>query len=295
MELPLEAVPNFSEGRDAATLDAIGAAFGGAPAARRPRGRGPQPLGLHAVGEDAALVEALVARRPSRGSGSTCAATRACTRAWGRPTSCRSCRSGPRTMERARRRRRCGGRADRRGAGCAGLPVRRVGAGRGPAFFRRGGPDELQRRVDAGELVPDFGPAQLHESRRRGAGRRAQAADRVQREPRGGELGGGAGDRRASCARRGGGFPGVRALGLELAQAGLAQVSMNVEDWEAAALPTSSRGIEREAACARRRGRRLGARRADARRAPQPRPQAGRSASPASTPRACSSCACSTS
>ena len=32
------------------------------------------------------------------------------------------------------------------------------------------------------------------------------------------------------------GFPGVRALGLDLPAAGLVQVSMNVEDWEAAAL-----------------------------------------------------------
>ena len=37
--------------------------------------------------------------------------------------------------------------------------------GRGPAFFRRGGPAELQRRIDAGELAPDFGPAQLDERR----------------------------------------------------------------------------------------------------------------------------------
>src|SRR5207253_1633923 len=35
----------------------------------------------------------------------------------------------------------------------------------------------------------------------------------------------------------GGGFPGVRALGLDLpSKDGLVQVSMNVEDWEAAAL-----------------------------------------------------------
>ena len=42
-----------------------------------------------------------------------------------------------------------------------GLPVFLYGEcapGRGPAFFRRGGPDELQRRIDAGELAPDFGP-----------------------------------------------------------------------------------------------------------------------------------------
>jgi glutamate formiminotransferase len=35
---------------------------------------------------------------------------------------------------------------------------------------------------------------------------------------------------------RDGGFPGVRALGLDLPSAGLVQVSMNVTDWEAAAL-----------------------------------------------------------
>ena len=35
---------------------------------------------------------------------------------------------------------------------------------------------------------------------------------------------------------RTGGFTGVRALGLDLPQAGHVQVSMNVEDWEAAAL-----------------------------------------------------------
>ena len=47
------------------------------------------------------------------------------------------------------------------------LPVFLYGelaAGRGPAFFRSGGPDELQRRIDKGELAPDFGPARLHES-----------------------------------------------------------------------------------------------------------------------------------
>jgi glutamate formiminotransferase len=35
---------------------------------------------------------------------------------------------------------------------------------------------------------------------------------------------------------RGGGYPGVRALGLDLPRAGIVQVSMNVEDYEAAAL-----------------------------------------------------------
>lgn len=45
-----------------------------------------------------------------------------------------------------------------------GLPVFLYGElapGRGPAFFRRGGPDELGRRIAAGELQPDFGPREL--------------------------------------------------------------------------------------------------------------------------------------
>ena len=32
---------------------------------------------------------------------------------------------------------------------------------RRPAFYRRGGPTELQRRIDAGEVVPAHGPARL--------------------------------------------------------------------------------------------------------------------------------------
>jgi glutamate formiminotransferase len=52
----------------------------------------------------------------------------------------------------------------------------------------------------------------------------------------------------AVVRERGGGFPGVRALGLDLPRAGRAQVSMNVEDWEAAALHDIVAAIAREAA-----------------------------------------------
>ena len=45
----------------------------------------------------------------------------------------------------------------------------------------------------------------------------------------------------------GGGFPGVRALGLALPSAGHAQVSMNVEDYEAAALHDILERVEAEA------------------------------------------------
>jgi glutamate formiminotransferase len=106
---------------------------------------------------------------------------------------------------------------------------------REPAFFRRGGPDELQRRIDSGELAPDRGPARLHPS---SGGvlvgvRRPLIAFNV--NLRGTDV-----DTAREIARlvreRDGGFPGVRALGLDLPKAGLVQVSMNVTDWEAAAL-----------------------------------------------------------
>jgi glutamate formiminotransferase len=52
----------------------------------------------------------------------------------------------------------------------------------------------------------------------------------------------------ASVVReRGGGFPGVRALGLDLPRAGVVQVSMNVEDWEAAGVHEIVGRVEQEA------------------------------------------------
>jgi glutamate formiminotransferase len=118
---------------------------------------------------------------------------------------------------------------------------------RGPAFYRSGGPEELQRRIDGGELAPDFGPAQLHPS----AGgvivgaRRPLIAFNVNLASA--DVGVAREIARA-VRERDGGFPGVRALGLDLPRAGFAQVSMNVEDWEAAALHEIVAAIEREAA-----------------------------------------------
>jgi glutamate formiminotransferase len=139
-----------------------------------------------------------------------------------------------------------------------GLPVffygRSAGDGREPAFFRRGGPDELQRRVDAGELRPDRGPMRLHPT----AGgvlvgvRKPLVAFNV--NLRSDDLA--AAKEIAGLVReRDGGFPGVRALGLDLPRAGLVQVSMNVTDWQAAPLhgivgriaaEAEARGIEVE-------------------------------------------------
>jgi glutamate formiminotransferase len=120
-----------------------------------------------------------------------------------------------------------------------GLPVffygRLTDDGREPAFLRRGGPEELQRRIDAGELVPDRGPARLHPT----AGgvllgvRRPLIAFNVNLHTDDVSV---AKEIAALVRERDGGFPGVRALGLDLPTKGLTQVSMNVTDWEAAAL-----------------------------------------------------------
>ena len=107
--------------------------------------------------------------------------------------------------------------------------------GREPAFFRRGGPEELQRRVDAGELRPDRGPDRLHPT----AGgvlvgvRRPLVAFNVNLRSDDVDI---ARDIARVVRERDGGFPGVRALGLDLPRAGFVQVSMNVTDWQAAAL-----------------------------------------------------------
>ena len=131
-----------------------------------------------------------------------------------------------------------------------GLPVffygRLTDDRREPAFFRRGGSEELQRRIDSGELVPDRGPATLHPT----AGgvligvRRPLIAFNV--NLRGATMEA-AREIAALVRERDGGFPGVRALGLDLPNAGLVQVSMNVTDWEAAALHTIVATIVAEA------------------------------------------------
>jgi len=231
--LPLESVPNFSEGRDDATIDAIGAALS----------QHARLLDVHAdadhnrsvftlVGSEAELAEALAA-------GCAVAAERIDLRGHdgahpriGAVDVVPIVPLRPEDMERARRAALAVGQ---RIATQVGLPVFLYAPPeRGPAFYRRGGIDGLAARLERGELLPDFGPPRLHES----AGgvivgaRRPLIAFNVNLR---GELA--AARAIAAVVReKGGGFPGVRALGLDLPRAGLVQVSMNVEDWEAAAL-----------------------------------------------------------
>jgi glutamate formiminotransferase len=246
--LPLEAVPNFSEGNDHAVIKAIGRAL--AEHARL--------LDLHTdpdhnrsvftlVGSETEIVEALLA---GIGVAKRRIDLRAHEGAHPRIGAADVVPVVPIRPEDARRARQAAMRLARRIGGELALPVflyADCAEGRGPAFFRRGGPEQLQRRLDAGELAPDFGPRRLDPSAggvivgaRRPliafnvnlAGANVEAARQIA----------------AVVRERGGGFPGVRALGLDLPSAGMAQVSMNVEDWEAAALHEIVAAVEREAA-----------------------------------------------
>jgi glutamate formiminotransferase len=247
MPLPLEAVPNFSEGRNRATIDAIGEALAGHALL----------LDIHSdadhnrsvftlVGSEEDLIAALLAGiarareridlREHRGAHPRIGAADVVPIVPIRETDAERARAA--ALELARR----------VGKELA-LPVflyADLAPGRGPAFFRRGGPEELRRRIDAGELAPDFGPARLDE--RAGgvlvgarppliafnvdlAGDDLEAAREIARIVR----------------ERDGGFPGVRALGLRLPGSGHVQVSLNVENWRASPLHEVVAAVEREA------------------------------------------------
>ncbi|HEX6680003.1 MAG TPA: glutamate formimidoyltransferase [Gaiellaceae bacterium] len=244
--LPLESVPNFSEGRSRETIDAIGAALGD-------RAR---LLDVHAdadhnrsvftlVGSDGELVESLLAGIAVAQERIDLLRHEGAHPRVGAADVVPIVPVRPDDMERAKR----GALelAGRLGEELA-LPVFLYGElapGRGPAFFRAGGLERLRERVEVGELAPDFGPGELDE--RSGAvlvgARRPLIAFNV-------NLRGDLGSARAIAAairERDGGFPGVRALGLDLPRVGLVQVSMNIEDWEAAALQDVLERIELEA------------------------------------------------
>jgi glutamate formiminotransferase len=247
VDLPLESVPNFSEGRDRSTIEAL----------RDSLARSADVLDVHAdvdhnrsvftlvAGEDA-LIEALLA-------GVACARDRIDLRAHegAHPRIGAADVIPVVAVDRAdaERARACALRLAERIGEELELPVFLYGESapvRGPAFFRRGGPTELQRRLDAGEIEPDFGPPRLDE---RAGGvivgaRRPLIAFNVDLDTDEVEV---ARSIAALVRERGGGFPGVRALGLALPSVGRVQVSMNVEDYEAAALHEIVARVEEEA------------------------------------------------
>ena len=244
---PLESVPNFSDGRDRAVIAAIGMEIA----------RFAELLDVHSdadhnrsvytfVGDEAEIVDALLASiavaqdridlRGHEGVHPRIGAADVVPVVAVRREDAELARETARVA------------AQRIGEEL-GLPVflyGELGDGRGPAFFRRGGPEELQRRIDAGELAPDFGPSRLHPSA--GAvivgARRPLIAFNVNLAHADVEA---AKEIARVVRERDGGFRGVRALGLDLPRAGHAQISMNVEDWEASALHDILAAIDREA------------------------------------------------
>ena len=232
--LPLESVPNVSEGRDAGLVAALGAAFASA---------GARLLDTHAdahhhrsvftlLGDDQALEDGLVAgiaearrtidlRRhdgvhPRVGATDVVPLVPLARGDVGRAE----------TVAR--------GVARRVGAELE-LPVflyGTLGGGRRPAFYRRGGPEELQRRVDRGEVLPAEGPSRLDP--RAGAvlvGVRAPLLAFNLELDASLEV---AHAVAAVVRESSGGLPGVQALGLEL-QDGVVQLSTNIVDLEAIA------------------------------------------------------------
>ncbi len=245
----LLAVPNVSEGRDAAVLDAIGAAFAAG---------GARVLDLHTDPDHNRAVFTLAAEPGALHEALAAGAREAIgridlTRHQGLHPHVGALDVAP-VVHRT---------PDRRGQAAAealaladalgelGLPVFLYGAlagGRTRAELRRGGPANLAARMAAG-LAPDFGPHAMH----RTAGATLVAA----RPPLVAfnlELGPAATEQDAQAiaraVREGGteGLPGLRAIGLTLAaRGGVAQVSCNVEDHEALALARLLEAVERHA------------------------------------------------
>ncbi len=249
----LESVPNVSEGRDRAAVESIAAAF-----ARS----GARAVDVHAdadhnravvtlLGADGELEEGLVAgidearrwidlRRHTGAHPRVGAADVV-------PVVPLTRGDGPRAAAVARA-------VARRVGSELGLPVflyGEIGDGRRPAFFRRGGPDELERRLVAGELRPAYGPDRLDP--RTGAVlvgvRRPLVAFNLVLD---GSLEV-AREIAAAVRESSGGLPGVQALGLALRD-GLVQVSTNLVDVDATPLHVL---VERIVAEASARGARV--------------------------------------
>lgn len=229
----LLAVPNVSEGRDDAAIDAIAAAFAGG-------GEGVRLLDVHRDPDHNRSVVTLAGPpgqlAPALAAGAREALARIDLRANdGVHPHVGALDVAPVVFL----------REEDRGAACAeallaadllaraSVPVLLYGLladGRTRAQIRRGGPAELTRRLAAGELQSDFGPAAPHPTGGTTlvAARPPLVAFNVTLAPpatlaQAREI--------AAAIREGGedGLPGLRAIGLELERAGQIQVSMNVE------------------------------------------------------------------
>jgi glutamate formiminotransferase len=245
----LLAVPNVSEGRDAAVLDAIGDAFaaGGARVLDRHADPDHHRAVFTLAAGPGALHEALA-------TGAQAAIERIdLTRHSGLHPHVGALDVAPVVFR----------TAEQRGAAAAealaladalgelGLPVFLYGVlanGRTRAELRRGGAPGLAQRMADG-LQPDFGPAQMHPTAGAVlvAARPPLVAFNLELGP---HATGADAQRIARALREGGaqGLAGLRAIGLTLAaRDDVAQVSCNVEDHEALPLARLLEAVERHA------------------------------------------------
>ena len=233
----LLAVPNFSEGRDDATVQAIGAAFG--------------PGLIHASADaDHHRAVYTVEGEPGALAGTVVAAARVAveridlTRHDGVHPRIGAIDVAPIVhldpADRGAAAAEALVLADRLGHEL-GLPVFLYGAlagGRTRADLRRGGPQRLQERIDAGELTPDAGPRALHPTAGAVlvAARAPLAAFNVEVDATLEEA------KAIAAAIR---SESVKALGLHLERAGVVQVSTNIEDLDATTPADVVRAVQR--------------------------------------------------
>ncbi|HEV3229908.1 MAG TPA: hypothetical protein VGY97_10570 [Solirubrobacteraceae bacterium] len=254
--VPLVAVPNFSEGRDRPTVEAIGRAF---------TKSGARLLDVHSDPDHHRSVYTL-AGEPGQLASSLLQGAREAVQRIGVGEASRDEAPGLHPHV---------GTIDvipivylsaaLRGAACAEalvvgdlvgdllqIPVFLYGllaGGRTRAELRRGGRPGLARRLEEGELVPDFGPPRLHPTAGAAlvAARRPLVAFNLELAP---PATGETARRIAAAIREGGpeGLPGVRAIGLELpSRKGAGQVSVNVEEPETTPLASIVAAVRRHA------------------------------------------------
>ena len=243
----LEAVPNVSEGRNASAIAAIGDAFA----------TGVRLLGVHSDPDHNRSVYTLAAESDALVGALLAGVARACELVDLRLHEGVHPRVGAadvvpvvplarETMEAAESAALAAAESIGNELGVPVFLYGEVGQGRRPAYFRRGGLDELRRRVAAGELTPEFGPLEL--DARSGAvlvgARRPLVAYNVELATADVAVA-----RAVAVAVResSGGMPGVQAIGLALPRSGRIQVSMNVLDLDRSPLHEVVRRVREEA------------------------------------------------
>jgi glutamate formiminotransferase / 5-formyltetrahydrofolate cyclo-ligase len=229
--LPLVAVPNFSEGRSERVIETLEATLGGhARVLNRHFDSEHNRCVFTIAAEPAELLEALVAGaqeainvidlRGYKGLHPHIGALDVCPVVWQEEDRHEDARKAARKAA--------------EGIAALGIPVFFYGElASSPdryerAYFRKGGPTELARRMREGELEPDLGPSEPHPTA--GAtlvtAREPLVAFNVELDTPNPEI---ARAVAAGLREAGGGLSGVRAIGLPR-ESGQCQVSINVHD-----------------------------------------------------------------